>query len=345
MMTTTENPAGDDVGIDRKVAFLACPAAYPEGVGEVRTVETHMSWVFLADGFAYKLKKPIRLPHLDFSTVEARRTNSEEELRLNRRLAPDVYLGVVALTREAGGELALGGGGSPVDWLVKMRRLPEVVMLDRLIAEGAVPMERIDALVARLTRFYREAAVVDWEPREYLRHLRRHVEADSAELMKPRYGLPAERVRAVLAAQRAFLVRAAERFERRVRVGRVVEAHGDLRPEHVYLTPEPVVIDCLEFNREFRLLDAAEDLAFLALECERLGDAGLGRHILESYATTSGDSPDAELLSFYKSRRASVRAKTAAWHLSDPGLPEPRKWLARACAYIELADNYVAALG
>lgn len=344
MTTTTENRAGDDVGIDRKVAFLARLAAYPEGVGEVRAVETHMSWVFLTDGFAYKLKKPMRLPYLDFSTVEARRTNSEEELRLNRRLAPDVYLGVVPLTREAGGELALGGEGPPVDWLVKMRRLPEAGMLDRLIGEGAVPIERIDALVARLARFYREAAVVDWEPGEYVRRLNDHVEADAAELMDPRYGLPAERVRAVLAAQRAFLARAAERFERRMREGRVVEGHGDLRPEHVCLAPEPVVIDCLEFNREFRLLDGVEDLAFLALECERLGDAELGQHILESYAAISGDSPDPELVSFYKSRRACVRAKTAAWHLSDPALPEPRKWLARACEYVELAGKHVAVL-
>lgn len=340
-----EDSAGDDVGIDRKVGFLACASAYPEGVGGVRAIETHMSWVFLADGFAYKLKKPIRLPYLDFSTVEARWRDGEEELRLNGPLAPGVYLGMVPLTLEAEGGLAIRGNGRAVDWLVKMRRLPDADMLDRLIGARAVPSARLAALVVRLARFYAEAAVVDWTPAEYVRRLRDEVAADAAELAAARYGLPAARVHAVLVAQQAFLARASALFEQRIRDGRVGEGHGDLRPEHVCLAREPVIIDCLEFNREFRLLDAVEDLAFLALECERLGDAELGRQILSLYARISGDKPDPGLVSFYTSRRACLRAKTAAWHLDDPNLANPDKWRGRAGEYLELAAKYAAVLG
>ncbi|WP_156822062.1 hypothetical protein [Azoarcus sp. KH32C] len=342
---TMQGQTDEDIGIALKVAFLGRPAAYPDGVGEVRAVETHMSWVFLADGFAYKLKKPVCLPYRDFSSLEARRINSEDELRLNRRLSPAVYLGVVPLTREAGGGLALGGTGPVVDWLVKMRRLPEAAMLDRLIGEHAVPRPAIDALVANLASFYREAPVVDWAPGEYVRRLGEQVQANADELMDPRYGLAAGRVRGVLAAQQAFLHRAADRFEQRVRERRVVEGHGDLRPEHVCLTPEPAVIDCLEFNRELRLLDAAEDFCFLVLECERLGDAALGAYLLAAYARASGDAPDAGLLSFYKCRRATLRAKTAAWHLHDEALADPGKWLSRACVYLDIATRHAAALG
>lgn len=343
-MTRTENLTGGDIGIGPKCAFLAEPAAYGEDVRAVRTIETHMSWVFLADGFAYKLKKPKCVPLQDFGTAAARRANCEEELRLNRPLAPGVYLGIVALTREADGELALDGHGPAIDWLVKMRRLPEAAMLDVLIRKHAVPTESIDALVGRLVVFYREAPVAEWAPADYVRRIGRDVDADAAELADPRYGLPGGRVVAVLAAQRAFLAGAAADLGRRARERRVVEAHGDLRPEHVCLLTEPVVIDCVEFSRELRLLDAYEDLAYLALECERLGDAALGRHLLEAYAARSGDAPPAGLVSFYKSRRATVRAKTAAWHLRDAALADPAKWLARAREYLDIAARHAAEL-
>ncbi|WP_324126700.1 hypothetical protein [Aromatoleum sp.] len=341
---TMQERADEDIGIARKVAFLSRPAAYPGQVDAVRVIETHMSWVFLADGMAYKLKKPVRLPYRDFSSVDARRINSEDELRLNRRLAHDIYLDVVPLTEEVDGKLALDGAGPAVDWLVKMRRLPEAAMLDRLIVEHVVPMTAIDELVVRLARFYREAPVVEWSPEEYLCRLADHVRADAAELMDGRYGLPVDRVRAILAAQTAFLDRAADRFEQRVRERRIVEGHGDLRPEHVCLVPEPAVIDCLEFNRELRLLDAVEDVSFLVLECERLGDAKLATYLLDTFLAASGDSPDIGLVNFYRSRRAMVRAKTAAWRLHDAEVADRGKWFARALSYLDIAQDCAAAL-
>lgn len=344
MSMTGKEPADGEIGIDRKVAFLRRPAVYPGGVAAVSAIETHMSWVFLADGLAYKLKKPVHLPYVDFSSVEARRQDCEAEVTLNPRLAPTVYLGVVPLTLESNGELALEGRGSAVDWLVKMRRLPQDGMLDRLIAKGAVPAEGIRKLVVLLTRFYATAPAVDWPPGEYCLRLTQAVEENAAELLRPPYELPSDRIHAVTRAQSDFLGRAAGRFEERVRTGRVVEGHGDLRSEHVCLDPGPVVIDCLEFSRDFRLLDTADELAFLALECERLGDRELGERILSLYAAMSGDLPDPGLVDFYKCLRACLRAKIAVQHLQDPGVGDRGKWRGRTLEYLRLAAKYAGRL-
>jgi aminoglycoside phosphotransferase family enzyme len=342
MSTTTDIPAGDDVELARKLAFLARPQSYPDAVERVSAVETRVSWVFLAGSFAYKLKKPIRLPYLDFRRVDARRRDCANEVRLNRRLAPGIYLGVVALTRDASGGLALGQDGPAVDWLVKMRRLPASGMLDCLIGRHAVPEPGLRELVLRLVRFYREAASVPWSPSFYVRRLIRDAEENAGELLIPDYALPAPRVRAILATQLHCLAEAAPRFEQRVRDGRVVEGHGDLRPEHICLEPGPYVIDCVEFKREFRQLDAVDELAFLAQECERLGDPEVGERILALYAACSGDTLDPALVSYYKSHRACLRAKIAAWHLRDPGVTDPGKWWKLANVYVDLAEKYAA---
>ena len=165
-----------------KVLFLADPQSYPEATGRVDTIETHMSWVFLTDRHAWKLKKPVRQSHLDFSTEAARRRNCAEELRLNRRLAQDVYLEVVPLTVDADGRLRLGPGGTVVDWLVKMRRLPAERMLDRMIRAGTVHAEDVRRIVGRLCRFYRECAPVAMGEREYRERFAAGIADNLAEL-------------------------------------------------------------------------------------------------------------------------------------------------------------------
>lgn len=327
-------------GTEAKIAFLRQPAHYPEATPTVQVVETHISWVFLTQHHAYKLKKPVRHTFLDFSTLEARHRDCEEEVRLNRRLAPDTYLGTVALVLGEDGRLALGGAGRVVDWLVWMRRLPEERMLDRLIRGGAVRDEDIGRLVAILARFYGAAAPAAMAPAAYRRRIEDSVRADAQELLAPSYGLPADSIHLILAAQLAMLRRQPELFE--ARAGRIVEGHGDLRPEHICLKAEPAIIDCLEFNRDFRILDPADELAFLALECERLGGSAVGRRILEGYRRASGDDPPQTLLSFYMSYRACLRAKLAAWHLGDPQVLDPARWLDVARQYLADAERHLS---
>lgn len=329
---------GSPPGVAEKVAFLRRPEVYPDRSQRVEVRETHMSWVFLTRRLAYKLKKPVRWDWVDLSTLEARRANSEREVRLNRRLAGEVYRGTVRLTREADGGLALDGAGEPVDWLVCMGRLPEERMLDAAIERGTIDPNELRAAARHLARFYGRAAPLSLEPAAYRERLAEGMESDRSELLRPAYGLSKEAVEGVAAAQRERLERHAALFDRRVREGRIVEGHGDLRPEHILLAPEPVVIDCLEFRRELREVDPADELAFLGLECERLGAPDAGGVFLEVYVAETGDAPPAPLLRFYRDYRALRRAKIAVWHLDEPEVAEPEKWTARARRYLELAS-------
>ncbi|MBU1395132.1 MAG: hypothetical protein KKE84_03190 [Gammaproteobacteria bacterium] len=328
------------VNLEAKLGFLGRPDAYPGAPSRVDAVETHMSWVFLTDSHAYKLKKPVRYDYLDFSTVEARRLDCVVEVRLNRRLAPEVYLGVVPLAVDAAGRLSLGGAGETVDWLVRMRRLPAGRMLDHLLRNGGVEHADIRQLAQRLARFYAALPAEPLTPATYRQSLAGRIEDNLRELGSPEFGLPRDVPAGLARFQLDFLQRHAEWFDQRVQAGRIVEGHGDLRPEHVCLLAEPVVIDCLEFKREFRILDPADELGYLALECERLHAPHVARWLLDGYAEASGDAPPVALLHFYQSCRAMLRAKLAFWHLRDDGRHRPEKWIATARDYLEWAQRH-----
>jgi aminoglycoside phosphotransferase family enzyme len=326
-------------GLDEVVAFLRRPQTYPDQPRAVESIETHMSWVFLTERHAYKLKKPIRYDSLDFSTPELRRRDCEEEVRLNRRLARDVYLGVLTLNRNVRGALAIGGAGEPIDWLVWMRRLPADRMLDARIRCGGIEETEVRPAAFELAKFFAGAPPVAITAAEYLTRLARGVRSDRAELCRPELELPADRIASIADAQLAVLERRVELFAERVRSGRIVEGHGDLRPEHVCLLPQPAIIDCLEFARELRICDPADELAFLALECERLGAPAVGRWFLDVYREVTGDEPPPELLRFHRNYRALRRAVIAVWHLADPMYRDPDPWLALARRYLTLADG------
>ena len=332
--------AATAIGLAEKVAFLKCPESYPESPGAVEPIETHLAWVFLTDRHAYKLKKPARYSFLDFRSLAARRRDAEDEVRLNRRLAPDVYLGVVALVIDRQGGLALEGEGVPVEWLVKMRRLPRRRMLDFAIASRTVDDAALQAVAEVLATFYREAAPVTVTPAAYRQRFREEIESDARALAEPRYGLPADAIARTAAGQHRFLERWPELLDSRASAGRIVEGHGDLRPEHVCLGPPPVIIDCVEFNRDFRILDPPDELAYLGMECERLGAEGIGTTVLARYSALTGDHPPKALIRFYKSVRAVLRAKLAAWHLDDRTVPYPSQWFNRARTYLALAERY-----
>jgi aminoglycoside phosphotransferase family enzyme len=328
------------VDLADKVAFLERPDSYPETPRGVEAVETHLAWVFLTDRHAYKLKKPVRYPFLDFTTLDARHADALAEVRLNQRLAPGVYLGVVPLALDRKGRLALDRGGTPVDWLVKMRRLPRTQMLDYAIAAGTVQDSALRGLADLLETFYRGAVSIPIDARGYQARFRKEVDENVHALTEPRYGLSPTLVTRIAGAQREFLDRRGALLEARTFAGLIVEGHGDLRPEHVCLAAPPVVIDCVEFNREFRILDSADELGYLAMECERLGAPWAGRALLTYYTTRSGDHPPARLIHFYQSVRATLRAKLAAWHLDDATVRYPSQWFNRAQAYLALADGH-----
>jgi aminoglycoside phosphotransferase family enzyme len=248
---------------------------------------------------------------------------------------------MVALRSGTDGALTFRAEGVVVDWLVKMRRLPADCMLDRRIQSGRVPRADVDALIGRLCNFYRQCPPLDVLAAEYCRQFREDVIANRAALSRPDYALSHRLVDDACAGQLAFLARRGASLGERVSAGRVVEGHGDLRPEHICLETPPQIIDCLEFSRVLRTLDVADELGFLALECERLGAPGLRKEILDSYREQSGDSPPDGLVHFYQSHRACVRAKLAIRHLQEPALTNPAAWRARADKYLELAHEHV----
>lgn len=337
-------PAGAVPGLAEKIAFLTRADAYPGLPAAVEVIHTHMACVFLVDHHAYKLKKPVRTDFLDFSTVEARRRDCEEEVRLNRRLAPDVYLGTVPLTTAAGGGLELGGSGPAVDWLVRMRRLPADAMLDRAIRAGTVTGQDVRRFASALSAFYRDCEPVEIGKARYRARFAREIAANRAALLDARYGLPAGEVKALFDAQTEFLSARGALLDARVQARRIVEGHGDLRPEHIALGEAPVFIDCLEFNRDWRLVDPVDELAYLAMECEVMGAAWVGDVALATWCELSGDRPPQALVAFYKGYRAGVRAKLAARHLDDhPDAAQRRRWTDRTCAYFGAARRHTAA--
>lgn len=301
-----------------------------------------MSWVFITDELVYKMKKPVRLPFLDFSTLAARRHFCEESLRLNRRLAKPVYLDIIPLTLEANGTLRLDGDGEPVEWIERMRRLPEDRMLDAAIRDHTVDETDVDRFASVLAHFYRNAPPVPMTPAAYRARLRDSVQGNAEALTTAEFRLPAKRVHAVIDAQRDFIERHARLLDHRAESGHIVEGHGDLRPEHVCLLDEPVIIDCLEFNRDFRVLDPVDELGYLAMECTFVDAAWIGPRLFKTYTDITGDQAPSRLISFYQSHRATIRAKLAAWHLQD----QPRKthphWRARADAYLASAWRYAS---
>lgn len=327
-------------GLDEKVAALRTAATYPGAISRVSTIETHFAWVFLVGEHAYKLKKPVVYPGMDLRPLSARRVSCEAELRLNRRLAPSVYFDVVSLVRTADGALRIGTDGQVVDWLVHMRRLPADAMLDRAIADRVDRGNLLTVLGTTLARFYRAQPRVTFDPGQYTARIAGQIHADRRALCAPQLQIePRLLESAVRATWSAFCALESE-LARRAAEDRIVEAHGDLRPEHICLEDPPCVIDSLEFSKDLRTLDPAEELGYLWIECEEAGDLGAAREVLEGYRSESGDPVSDRLLDFYRSRRSLVRAKIIAWHLCDPAVSALAPWREKAEVYVARAERY-----
>ena len=324
--------------LDAKVSFLSRPDAYRPVPGEVIRRETHMSWVFLVGDRVYKLKKPVRFPYLDFSTLARREAACRAELRLNRALAPDIYLDVLPLV-DTGNGLSIGGTGTTVDWLVFMKRLDERNMLEQMIGERRVEAPQLDELVATLADFYRSATPVFLSAAIHLADWKHSLAYNRRVLLDPRFGIPAGLVRRIDRAQRLFLERRGDLIAARLRHRRIVDGHGDLRPEHIWLDDKVRIIDCLEFNPRLRVVDPFDEIAYLSLECERLGAAWVGAYIERRMKHMLRDGPVDELFTFYRCHRATLRARLAIAHLLEEHPRTPEKWPRLAATYLRLAET------
>jgi aminoglycoside phosphotransferase family enzyme len=278
----------------------------------------------------------VRFPYLDFSTLSRRESACHAELALNRRLAPDVYKAVAPIVRSNHG-LAIGGPGEIVDWLVAMRRLDPDGTLEHAIETRQLTACQLDRLLSRLAAFYRHAARVLISPESHVLSWRRSLALNKRVLLDERLGLPRGLVRDVDRVQRQFLAKQSAAIAGRVYNRHIVDGHGDLRPEHIWLGDPVRIIDCLEFNAGLRAVDPFDEIAYLCLECERLGSAWAGEHIRRRAHHMVPDGPSNELFTFYRCQRATLRARLAAAHLLEPDPRTPEKWLGLARTYLRLA--------
>lgn len=325
------------VSLQAKVQALRSAATYGDRQRTIEAIETHFAWVFLTDELVYKLKKPRRNEYIDLRELAARRASCEEEVRVNRRLAPDTYLGVTALNRARDGSLRLDGPGVAVEWLVTMRRLPGELMLDRTIAMGTTSARGLIEVGGTLADFYKRQPRIAFEPTAYVERIAGQLCAQRRELCVHELDLSAERIKTALSKLWLAFARVEDELAARAAQGRIVEAHGDLRPEHICLTSPPRIIDGLEFSLDLRTLDPGEELAFLVMECARSGDEGAGETILRTCLRELSDPISLRLLQFYRGRRAIVRAKLVASHLCDPQYRDVAHWRDQARSYLEHA--------
>ncbi len=325
--------------LSRLIAALSTPAAYSFPAPRIEVRQTHISVVFLAGAFVYKIKKPVDLGFLDFSTLEKRRHFCQEELRLNRRLAPDVYLEVVPVTAGPSGP-RFEGLGDALEWAVKMQRLPDDANIEARLDRGQLEAGVVADLAARIAGFHRTA-----EGGERIAAFGRfQVVASNArenlEQVEPRVGITISRP--VFERLRALVEESLEQhralIEGRAAAGVPRDTHGDLRLDHVYLLPDRappadvIVIDCIEFNERFRFADPVADMAFLVMGFLSRGRGDLARAFADAYFRSSGDEAGRALLPFYVSYRAAVRGKVEMVKLTEPEIPQAERDAAQARA-------------
>ncbi|NWF54777.1 MAG: AAA family ATPase [Syntrophaceae bacterium] len=328
------------------VAALQNPEIYPEKPVTVDLVQTHISAIFFAGHHVYKVKKPVNFGFLDFTTLEKRAYYCQQEVDLNRRLAREVYLGVVEV-RCHQGRVSIGEGpGEVVEYAVKMKRLPQDCMMDRWLAKGLITAGVIERVAAKIAQFHAQA-VTSPEISQFgnIQTIRGNLEENFSQTQKyVGFIIPAEPYREIIEASRRFLDRLHSLFRKRMAEGKIRDCHGDLHLEHICLGEEILIYDCIEFNPRLRYSDVASDIAFLVMDLDSRQAPLLSADLASRYLAISRDWTLYLLLDFYKSYRAYVRAKVASFRLDDPSLSSEEKALnlREAGRYYRLSHFYAA---
>jgi aminoglycoside phosphotransferase family enzyme/predicted kinase len=302
------------------------PDFYPHPITTIEQRETHISKVFLTGLYVYKIKKPVNLEFLDFTTLEKRQHFCHQEVMLNRRLSRDVYLDVVAITLQ-GDRYCLERPGDPIEYAVKMRQLPEECSMARLLPSGKIDTEEIEKLVRILAGFYTHAPTGGYINTFGLwKTVWANCEENfrQAEIFVGK--ILDERIfQIVRAATRSFMRRRKEFFQNRIDRDKIRDCHGDLRAGHVYFTEGIQIIDCIEFNERFRYGDITSDLAFLAMDLDNEGYPQIAQRLLNSYVEHTKDQGVFVLLDFYKCYRAFVRIKVSCFRLEEGNIGEQER--------------------
>lgn len=329
------------------VQALLEPSIYPHPVEKVELIQTHISFVTLAGEYVYKWKKPVDFGFLDFSTIDKRRGFCEQELSLNRRLCPELYLEVVTICKDDTG-MVFNGQGTVVEYGVKMNRMDESGLMSRKIAQSSLTKMDLDGVVASLVPFYESAAgdetIQNFATAEGF-GVNVKENFDQTEVFIGKGGLTQELFDQVKQYSLNFL-NDENVFQERIAQGRVRDCHGDLYSANICFDQgKTQIFDCIEFNERFRYSDVAADIGFLAMDLDFHDLDELAEYFVKAYVKKSGDEGIWKVLNFYKCYRAYVRAKIGLFTATDPAVDESfsKKCLEDTARYFELAKRYASA--
>ena len=315
----------------------------PGESGQVNLVQTQMSWILFAGNLVYKMKKPVDLGYVDYTTLEKRQYYCNREVELNRRLCPQSYLGVSTINL-ADGEYSIDGDGEVVDYAVKMKKLPQEKMLDYLLANNNPTADMLSQVAERVAAFHKKAETGPHiDPFGSIQAIRFNTEENFTQSIK--YAdkvVSRDTLDRIKDYTNRFLNNNSALFESRVKEGHIRDCHGDLHSSHICFTDELCIYDCIEFSDRFRYSDTAAEVAFLAMDIDHYGRADLSQVFIQRYLEMTRDSQVETLLNFYKCYRAMVRAKVNCFKLDDPYVDseEKQRSLLKAQQYFDLAESY-----
>ena len=323
------------------VDALLNPGAYPHNPRCIEVVQTQMSFVFLTGDYVFKVKKPVDLGYLDYTTLEKRRFFCHQELELNRRLSPDIYLEVVPIVK-SGGQIHIGGEGEVIEYAVKMKQLPGERTMDSLLIRGQVTEEMLVAVAEKLAAFH-NGAETNPEISAYgeLDNIMINIEENYTQTEKYlNMTITSHKYDRIKTYNDRFIDANRLLFRKRVDNGRIKDCHGDLHAAHVCFSNGIYIYDCIEFNDRFRYCDVASEVAFLAMDLDRYQRPDLSHVFIDAYVRFSQDEELFQLLNFYKCYRAYVRGKVESFKLDDPYISEKEIALTTAQGYFNLAYRY-----
>jgi aminoglycoside phosphotransferase family enzyme/predicted kinase len=339
-----KSASSDDAlsGREPLLTFLGSPSSYPHRPRSVRSIQTHISWVFIAPPFVYKVKKPVNLGFLDFSTLEKRHHFCQRELELNRRLCPETYLGVIPIYK-SGVNFSFAAEGEIAEYGLKMRELPHGWFLRELVAKGVAGETEINRVIACLQRFYESESpspeIEQWGKAEKLKISTDENFAQTKQFTGKTISLLA--LQTIRHFTNNFYAANERLFRERIQQHRIRDCHGDLHLDHVHITPEATTIfDSIEFNDRFRFIDIANDLAFLAMDFDFEGKRELGNLLLRNAARAFRDAAMLRLANFYKCYRAFVRGKVESIQATSQEPAQSEEHAKRAARYFRLALQY-----
>jgi aminoglycoside phosphotransferase family enzyme len=323
------------------IQALLIPETYPHPVGDIKLMQTQMSYVFLTGDFVYKVKKPVDLGYLDYTTLEKRLYYCQREVELNKRLCPDAYLGVVTINND-NGTFSIDGKGEIEEYAVKMRYLPQERMLNVLLAQNKVSVDMITGIARILAYFHKEAEIIKgFGTPDTIR-----INTDENFSQTEKYvgqSISKETYRCIKDYTEDFIEHNTSLFNKRIEEGKIRDCHGDLHAAHICFTDNICIYDCIEFNDRFRYCDIAAEVAFLSMDLDHNNRPDLADNFVNAYTEFSNDKELSQLHSFYKCYFAYVRGKVACFQLDDVHIPDEEKTgiLANARSYFELAVSYL----